>query len=51
MDNFINIDSLLNDIISFFPKDFEIRLILVIAAIVIVYGVSCLFEKDEKKDL
>lgn len=51
MNNLINFDEIVNSIISFFPKDFEIRLILITAALVIVYGISCLFEHDEVKDV
>lgn len=40
-----------NSIISFFPDDFLIRVILVTSALVIVYGISCLFEKDENEHL
>ena len=40
-----------NSIISFFPDDFIYKVIMVIAALVIVYGISCLFEKDEKEHL
>jgi len=51
MENIIDFQKIMNDIASFFPKDLEIRLILITASLVIVYGISCLFEKDDNKKI